>query len=300
MQGPHGSQDEAPGTGQERELFPARMRAGTRLRQSCWQTCSPRARCSRALRQLCLPTGAGTCGMQAAPLEWHRPSSRRSCCCPGVYHTAIIQPRGAGQNLCPPARCCGGTQQHQPPAPSGFSAPLADLRGCFPLPGALPPPVTPAAPPGWNPAGAGAPAAAEGRGCVPGGRGWVPGWGPRAGALGGYAVLPGGLWPPAPCPDTQPLALAGVKKWNNQRQSPGSGTTGSPGAPGMQGAPSAGLRHGHHRLPSGMAPLPASRGTAGDTCREQAGCFYPSQLLLSTLGCPPCILVDCRMSFPVP
>lgn len=171
LQGPHGSQDEAPGTGQERELFPARMRAGTRLRQSCWQTCSPRARCSRALHQLCLPTGAGTCGMQAAPLERHRPSSQRSCCCPGVYHTAIIQPRGAGQNLRPPARCCGGTQQRRPPAPSGFSAPPADLWGCFPLPGALPPPVTPAAPPGWSPAGAGAPAAVEGRGCVPGGMG---------------------------------------------------------------------------------------------------------------------------------
>lgn len=162
-----------------RQLFPARMRARTRLQQSCWQACAPWARGSHALCQLCLPMGTGTCGTQAAPpkraqavLAEKLLLSRHVLC--RRYTTTRNQPRPA-----PSYTVLDGTQQCRTPAPPGFLAPLADH-------GAVPPPrctANPSAPTGWRLARARAQPAVEGRGCVPRRRSSVLGWRPQAGVL---------------------------------------------------------------------------------------------------------------------
>lgn len=192
-----------------RELFPARMRARTRLQQSCWQACAPRERGSRALCQLCLPMGTGTCGTQAAPpkraqavLAEKLLLSRRVPC--RRYTTTRNQPRPA-----PSYTVLDGTQQCRTPAPPGFLAPPGRSWGCSPSQVHC----QPLSPDGMETCQSKSPACHGGQGlCATASELGVGVEATGRGCLGGYAVFPSGLWSPASCPDTQPQSFAGIWK----------------------------------------------------------------------------------------
>ena len=202
MQGPHGSQDQALGSGQ----------AEGKGAVSSAHACQDQALAELLAR---LPT-VGTlqpCPSPALPAHghWHlwdagsasRDSTGSPCGEAAAVPTCTTPPL---YNHREPAQTCAllhGTgmgpssaslQPHQGFRPSGRS------WGCFPLPGALPPPVTPTAPTGWRPARARAQPAAEGSGCVPQGRGSVSGWRPRAGMLGWVRRVPGRFVAPGTLP----------------------------------------------------------------------------------------------------
>lgn len=119
----------------EREKVLARNRARTRLWRSCWHACPPQARHSRALLQLRLPAGTGTCGVQAAPPGTAQAVPR----CP----TPPLHNHGEPAQACalPHGRCWDGTQGCQPPAPPGVLSPW-QIFGLVPPPGCPAPPVT--------------------------------------------------------------------------------------------------------------------------------------------------------------
>lgn len=112
--------------------------------------------------------------------KWHKPSSWRSCCCPGVHCAAVVQTRGAGPDLRPPARCWDGTQQCPPPAPSGFPSPW-QIMGLFPSPRCRP--LSP------HPCISGRMDTLQSPGCH-GGQGLVSEWGPWAGTPGWVRHVP--------------------------------------------------------------------------------------------------------------
>lgn len=187
----------------EREKVLARNRARTRLWRSCWHACPPQARHSRALLRLRLPTGTGTCGVQAAPPRTAQAVPR--CPMPPLHNhgepaQACALPHGAGMG---PRGA--SLQPHQ-----GFCHPGRSL-GWFPLLGALHP-LSPLSPGRMETCQRQSPACRRGQGLRIAGTGSMLGWRPQAGCSGGYAMFPIGLWSPAPCPDTQPQAFAGVRK----------------------------------------------------------------------------------------
>lgn len=118
----------------ESEKLLACKHARTRLQQSCWHACPPQACHSRALHQLCLPAGTGTCGVQAAP-----PGSAQAvpgCPTPPLQNTGN-QPRPA------PSHTVLGWDLAVPASSSpGVLSPW-QIFGLVPPPECPAPPVTP-------------------------------------------------------------------------------------------------------------------------------------------------------------
>lgn len=180
LQGLHGRQDQAPGSGQAEGKGAVCSAHACQDQAPAEQAWALRACCSRALHRLCLPVGSGTGGCRQCLPKRRGRSLWRSCCHPSLYRTAVTQPRGASPGLHPPAPCWDATQQCQPPPPQGFRPPSRS-RGCFPPPSCTATPCHPHSPDGTETCQE--PSAGDRR-CVPQGWGSLSGWRPRAGVLG--------------------------------------------------------------------------------------------------------------------